>query len=355
MIVKSGKTLEVKVILDLTDKATDITLGKVDYRYSDGTGIISSDTAGTPDILASVGEIEELSFRFTKNKSTPPDDSLDTSSAQNNVVLAVTDVEVRKGVEGVVEDAKVKILFTNAVDLADVKALVSGFTLKIDGKQVDTINASSLAAGDYSEGVVTLEFDLGEYEVEEGDKFDVSVLANFRKYETDSGTKEVSAVKMTSLALKGYDDAADKVFDYVKATSGVSWAALYTITEGEIEVDIIDSSVAVGEPLGTATKGTITFEVTVNNESGSPLTVTKDKWVFDVKGYTLETGSEITKIEVESTGKEVGVGNENDKLSDNTEETYKVILSYVGKVSNQAFSIEVKTIDGKSIGYIWRD
>lgn len=344
IIVKSGQTVEIEVLLDLTDKATDdITLTKVEYRHTDGTGlVISKDQAGP--VVATVDSIEDLGIKFSKNSKSPKGSALDLSSAVNNKVLVITDADVNKGIDGVLETATVEIHLTGAVNnsATAVRDLISRVAFNIDGKQVDTINGSSIAATSVTADKVTLTFDLDEFEVSEGDDFEFSVSANFRSIENSV----ISAVKVGSVVFNGYDEAKDQPM--TAATAYNSHAEEFTITEGDIEVDINDSTVAVGLPLGNATTGTISFEITVENNTGEDLDIdnmTTD-WDFDIKGYA---GYSMTSITLEN-GNAIPT-----TLADGAEGTYKVTFSYTQKVTNQSFTIELKSIDGIKVGYVWAD
>jgi hypothetical protein len=351
LVVKSGDVVEIEVMLDVTDKLDSVELDKVDVRYVDGTGAVGTEDETGIGAKVGVNTPDSVDMRITKNSSSPKDSILDVSSSRSNDKLYIADVEVKEGA-GTLEDVVVQVEFVGANDIDDVKSLVSRFALNVDGKQVDTVNSSAISAFD-SGVIVEMTFDADEFDFEEDDEFEIEVLASFRAYDANSAGKTITTVQVKSVLLEGYDDLTDGTF----SESGTFTAPLFTITEGDITVDIDDSTVAVGAPLGTGTDGQISFEVTVKNETGAPLAdmTTGGTWEFDVKGYSdititsvaFEEGDALTDADVGADG--------SDDLADGDETTFKVVLKYTQKVTNQSFTIEVKKIDGNSIGYVWKD
>jgi len=351
LVVKSGKVVEVEVLLDVTDDVTNIKLEEVGYRYSDGTGLIVSDEYKSKADIG-VDPADAVSFRITENRSNPSDTALDVSSSRSNETLAIVDVEVRKG-EGVLEEVEVTLDFTSGADVEDMKDLLSRVALKVDGKQVDYINSSSFKTT--TAPTLVLVFDADEFDFEEDDEFEIEVLASFRAYDPTTG--KIGTVKVTKIGLTGYDDGVGTAFGaspsrVYKDTS--SFAPVFTLTEGDVLVAISDVEVRKTDDH----KGTIVFDLEVENDKGTGLVLgdgTNDgidvsKFVFDVKGYGLSTTVE--PLIVIDTGALTGA--KKDTLDDGDIATFKVTLTY-DSTSTAAFTIEVKEIGGVALGYKWAD
>lgn len=345
LVVKSGEVLEVNVLLDVNDKADEVSLTDIGYRYSDATGYVETDTEDF-DAIVLINVPDAVSFGLVKNTNSPKDASLDVSSSVSDKTLVIADVEVREG-EGTLEEVLVKVNFDGATNLDQVKALMSRFALKVDGTQVDSISSSSFVDqndDDIANGNLVLAFDADEFDFEDADEFKVELLGSFRSYDSNV----ITAVQVTNITLKGYDSLKDEDFSTPKSITG----GIFTITEGDITVDIADSSVAVGEPLGTGATGSLEFEVTVTNETGdildNLLTAGTPGWVFEIKGYSGVTFTSVAYEDGEAL-------TNTDQMVDGAETTFAVTATYTQKVTNQAFTIEVKSIDGQNIGYIWRD
>ena len=336
LIVKSGKVVEVEVYLDVTDKADEITLGDLSWRFTDATGYVET---SSQNMSAEVGftTADALTLRVTENTKNNPDDTmLDVSSSRSNETLLVSSVEVRKG-EGVIEDVDVKITFTgDDVNLAEVKDLISSLALKIDGKQVDSIRSSSFPAltGTSGDDTLTVTFDADEFEVEEGDKFDVEVLATFRAY--DDGI--IRDLQVSSIVFSIFDEINDDADTSTKGTT--SFAPEFTLTEGDIIVYISE----VVESYSADRAGTVTFEVEVENETGADLgttgadLLTADQWDIEIKKYGLE-GT-------------ITVSGGDDVLIDGGISTYKISYPF-DSVSTADFAIKIISIDGKNVGFTW--
>lgn len=352
LVVKSGDVVEIEVMLDVTDKLDSVELDAVSVRYVDGTGVVETEDETKIGAEVKVKTPDSVDMRITKNSSSPKDSILDVSSSRSNDKLYIADVEVKEGA-GTLEDVVVEVEFVGAVDIDDIKSLVSRFALNVDGKQVDTISSSALTLKAGEADIVEMTFDADEFDFEEDDEFEIEVLASFRAYDADGTARAIDTVQVKSVLLKGYDDLTDGTFN----ESGTFTAPLFTITEGDITVDIDDSTVAVGAPLGNGTTGEISFEVTVKNETGAPLAAmtTGTTWKFDVKGYSDVTTKSVAFEEGDALTDNSGTGGSTADLADGDETTFKVVLQYTQKVTNQSFTIEVKEIDGNSIGYVWKD
>ncbi|MDD3972817.1 MAG: peptidoglycan-binding domain-containing protein [Clostridia bacterium] len=346
LVVKSGKIVEVEVLLDVTDDVDNIELLEVGYRYSDGTGLIVSDEHDSTGADISVTAADAVNFRITENRSNPSDTSLDVSSSRSNETLAIVDVEVRKG-EGALDNVEVTLTFDAAVTEANMQDLLSRVSLEIDGKQVDYINSSSFDVSGSSNSLV-LVFDADEFDFEEDDEFEIEVLASFRAYNKTT----IKTVKVTNIALIGYDDGKGEAFpDVDKSTS---FAPTFTLTQGDILVAISDVEVRKTDDH----KGTIVFDLEVENDRGTDLQlgdgssagIDVSKFVFDVKGYGIAT-SPATTIDLD-TG--VLTGTPASLLADGDIATFEVTLNY-DSTSTKAFTIEVKEIGGVALGYIWAD
>jgi len=365
LVVKSGKTVEVEVLLDVTDKPTNIDIEEVSYRYTDSTGYVETGDAGLTGSVA-VEAAEELSFRITENKNNPSDMALDVSSSRTNETLAIVDVEVRDG-EGTIEDVIVDIEFTGtgtgtgtgtAIVDDDVEELLSRVSLKIDGDQVDYITSYTV-----SSDVITLSFDADEFDIEEDDDFTIEVLGNFRSY--DAG---LETLQVTRIELNGFDIGADDDFTSADVSSAEkdisSFAPVFTLTEGDVYVFISDVEVRKTSDHG----GDIVFDLEVENDTGEGLLLatkvnadgvtleTLKDWVFDVKGYGVTTTAVVldegTLYNDADGDTSLGVGDA--YLLDGDIVTFEVTLTYTS-TSTASFSIEVEKIGGVALGYIWAD
>jgi len=346
LVVKSGDVVEVEVMLDVTDKATAIELDEISYRYVDAAGVVVTDDETSIGASVDVKTPDSISFRITENKSNPSDTSLDVSSSRSNETLAIVDVEVRKG-EGTLEEVEVEITFTGGtVDDDTIAALLSRVTLKVDGDVVDYISSSSFPGE--SGDKLTLTFDADEFDMEDGDKFQIEVLANTRA--NDDG--DITSMQVSDIELIGYDEGGENSFNGSSSTSvasgkkdTTSFAPVYTITQGDI--DVIISKVDVKETDDRA--GKIEFEIEVTNETGSTLGADlydAAEWVFDVTKYGTTSSITITDID--------GSADENATIANGDVAKYKVSIGYDSVGSLASFSIEVKKIGGKSVGYLWK-
>jgi peptidoglycan hydrolase-like protein with peptidoglycan-binding domain len=360
LVVKSGKVVEVEVLLDVTDDVTNIVLAEVGYRYSDGTGLIESDVY-TSGASITVTAPDAVSFRITENRSNPSDTSLDVSSSRSNETLAIVDVEVRKG-EGVLEEVEVTLTF-DAGAVADMEDLLSRVALEVDGKQVDYINSSSFDTYD-SGSTLVLVFDADEFDFEEDDEFEIEVLGSFRAY-NDTTPPFITTVQVTNIGLIGYDDGVDAAFDQTSVNKDTSsFAPVFTLTEGDVLVAISDVEVRkTGDHAGT-----IVFDLEVENDRGATLKLadayatgtkiltTLTDWTFDTKGYGV-SGTSVkldTGTLYKSTGAALDTDGEAAYLKDGDIATFEVTLTYTS-TSTAAFTIEVEEIGGVALGYIWAD
>ncbi|NCU28823.1 MAG: hypothetical protein EOM85_04100, partial [Candidatus Moranbacteria bacterium] len=357
LVVKSGDVVEVEVLLDVTDNASNISLDQVGYRYVDAAGVVvTNDEKNGADV--NVATPDTISFRITENRSNPDDASLDVSSSRSDVTLAIADVEIKKG-EGTLEEVEVEITFTGATVSDDtISDLLSRITLEVDGDAVDYISSSSIKSTDVASKVLTLSFDADEFDMAEDDKFTIELLGNFKAYDES----DITALQVTKITLSGYDEGKDKTFTpEVKTVS--SFAPVYTLTQGDI--DVVISGVEVKKTGDHA--GSITFDMDVENDTGSALkladayaTATKilttpTSWEFEVKGYgvtateiKLDTGT-LYKNANEDAVENGGVA----YLSDGDVATFEVTLTYTS-TSDANFSIKVEKIGAKALDYTWK-
>jgi len=305
VVVKSGKTAEIVVLLDIADLDNDddldldIKLSNVEIRYVDAAGIVDIINKNFTEEVT-VEAMGAIDFDADETKDNPASVTVSLNEDRDDIVVLVNDIEV-DGQDGTIEEAVV--LFTlSSFSLADQDALDDLVDeVYLNGDKADDIDWKTTTTFEAT-------FDMDEMEVEVGDEFEVEITVDFKESAT-TGTLVVTTITFEG---EGYD--GDDFNEDVKPDG----APTVTLTSGALVLasSEVTGYTAVGSNMQVAKA---TFEVELENEGDKDISlgvwdtstsalILTDAFVFEIAGSKVAATDVIT-------GYTVSIKNEGDTLN----------------------------------------
>lgn len=283
-VVRDNKEAKLYVVVsalstvDDTDKTWDVEVTQV--RFNDATGaILTADVSGLTEIsdigfedLSSSGDIE---VKVSKNSSSPDAQVVEVDSDSDTNDVPFLDFKIKAtGSDITVDNLEFDVTPTGA----NANEIVSTYKLLMDGEEIDSVDAGSIASGNTG----TIEFsDLeDEIAISEGDTVEFSVVADVNELDGNFGNGDSLKISFTTSNL---DDTTNTIIDD---------------QEGDTVVE--------GDRVGSAIGETQTFfeDGIMVNLVGTPTAVKSEG---DAQASTSDSGTFTIKFEVTAFGSDIYV------------------------------------------------
>lgn len=308
-IVKKGDTGNFYVAisgasnLDSDDISEDWTVDVENVRWVDAQGAtISEDPSLAVRTFSfeSFSTANDVELKLTES-SDNPDASVvmaDDNSSTDGVVL----LKGKLKAEGSDLDIKGLIVSVTKAGTGDIDEIASQFIVKIDGEEVDSVDAASCVSTPCTSTTETYDFDEIDFTLDEGDTVDFEVLADINEVDgttvaegdslaatvdsdnidaEDESGEDLTSSELTgtltgdaqSFMTQGISVSVGSITASAEAVDGAEDYAAYTI---KISVTAVDQDVYLDKSFAQSTSTSTTAagsnRVNVVNSSGTTLT-----------------------------------------------------------------------------------
>jgi hypothetical protein len=357
-VVKSGDKVEIDVLLDIADLdaadlSLDIDLDFVEIRYSDGAGIVDTESTGSSALgeQVSVDAMDAIEFDADETSDNPNSVTVSLNEDRDDIVVLVNDIEV-DGQDGTIEEATVTFSYTIAgLDTqAELEDLID--EVYLNGDKADDINWV-----DGTPDTIEAVFDMDEMKVEVGDEFEVEITVDFKETVAYTGTLKVKSVTFDG---EGYDGK-----DFNNKVVTPDSAPTVTLTSGAL---ILASHEVDGyNEFGTLLQAAkVTFEVELENEGDKDIVLgdgalSYQAFTFEIGGLEYVAKADGTLVDSSTAttplaGYSLTIKNErdalvagdNDEIADGSSETYVITVTVDANVAvagTGEYGIELTTVD----------